>query len=258
MSTLLAAVVTGAGSGIGRATALLLAKRGYALVLSGRNERSLDETRGMIADAGRVLIVRADMGVQADVELLIDRAAAHFGRLDVLVNNAGAGRHIAIERTTPALVRELFDINAAGPAFAILRAWPHFQRQRSGCVVNVSSMSTIDPFPGFFAYAASKAPMNLMVDSIAKEGAAIGVIAFAVAPGAVETPLLRANFDEATIPRALCLSPDDVAHVIVQCASGERKSENGRTIGVVRDDRGVRDWALPRPSLERGYEMPAP
>lgn len=252
------AIVTGAGSGIGRATAEALAALGYALVLAGRTEAALETTRAALGTAAHAIIVPTDMGIESEVHRLIDRAAESFGRVDVLVNNAGTGRHIGIERTTPALARELMQVNALGPALAVLRAWPIFTAQKSGCVVNVSSMATIDPFPGFFAYAASKAPMNLMVDSIAKEGAAIGVRAYSVAPGAVETPLLRANFDEAMIPRSMCLTPGEVARVIVECVRGARPDANGGTIAMFRDAQGVRAWTLPRVNLDRGFETPHP
>ena len=99
-------------------------------------------------------------------------------------------------------------------------------------MVNVSSMATQDPFPGFFAYAASKAALNLMARSCATEGREHGIRAFAVAPGAVETDMLRAAFGEDVIPREQTLDPDTVARVIVECVTGERDAQNGDTIPV--------------------------
>lgn len=252
------AIITGAASGIGRATATLLASRGYSIVLAGRTESALRAASTEIEKTTRALVVPTDMAIESHVERLIDRAADHFGRIDALVNNAGTGKHIAIAHTTASLVRECMNTNAVGPALAVLRAWPIFERQRAGCVVNVSSMATIDPFPGFFAYAASKAPMNIMVDSIAKEGAAVGVTAYCIAPGAVETPLLRQNFDESVIPTEMCLTPDDVARVIDECVTGKRPADNGRTIAIVRLPEGVRVRTVPRHGVERAFEVDAP
>jgi NAD(P)-dependent dehydrogenase (short-subunit alcohol dehydrogenase family) len=106
--------------------------------------------------------------------------------------------------------------------------------------VNVSSIATVDPFPGFFAYAASKAALNLMTASAAKEGANVGIRAFAVAPGAVETPMLRASFDAKAVPPEACLEPESVARVIVACATGLRDADSGRVIPVVPE--AARQW----------------
>jgi len=146
------------------------------------------------------------------------------------VNNAGLATAIPVGKTDEQTLVRSFDVNAIGPAVAILAAWPFFERGKSGCVVNISTMGTADPFPGFFAYAASKASVNLMTKSCAKEGAAIGVRAFAVAPGAVETPMLRSLFDPKKVPPSACLSPDDVAGVILACVKGTRNQDNGKTI----------------------------
>jgi NAD(P)-dependent dehydrogenase (short-subunit alcohol dehydrogenase family) len=93
-------------------------------------------------------------------------------------------------------------------------------------------MATTDPFPGFFIYAAAKAGVNLMAKSCAKEGREFGIRAFSVAPGAVETPMLRALFSEVQLPPEKCLSPDDVAKVVVECIAGERDTQNGETIFI--------------------------
>jgi NAD(P)-dependent dehydrogenase (short-subunit alcohol dehydrogenase family) len=252
------AIITGAGSGIGQAAAILLASRGYSVALAGRNESNLAAVAQEIGKAARTLTIPTDMAIEGDVNRLIDRTAEHFGRIDALVNNAGTGALVSIASTTPSFVRECMNTNALGPALAVLRAWPIFEKQRGGCVVNVSSMATVDPFPGFFAYAASKAPMNLMVNSIAKEGAAIGVTAFSVAPGAVETPLLRRTFDEKTIPKSLCMTPDAVAQVIVACITGERPDNNGQTIAMMREGDRVKVWTVAHDEPRRDFDITPP
>lgn len=226
------AFITGAGSGIGLAVAARLAALRYRLVLVGRRRQLLDEAAKSLPAGADVLCAAADVGDVCQIGPAIDRTVDHYGRLDVLVNNAGHAPLLPIEQTTPALLDECFRINAVGPAYAIARAWPIFKEQRSGCIVNVSSMATADPFPGFFIYAAAKAGVNLMAKSCAKEGHEFGIRAFSVAPGAVETPMLRALFSESQLPRSKCLAPDDVAKVVVECIVGERDKQNGETIFI--------------------------
>jgi NAD(P)-dependent dehydrogenase (short-subunit alcohol dehydrogenase family) len=96
----------------------------------------------------------------------------------------------------------------------------------------VSTLGTTDPFPGFFAYAASKSAVDSFARSIRAEGKAIGVKAFAVNPGCVETEILRRNFPEKVIPREKALPPEAVAEVIVACACGDRDADNGNAIVV--------------------------
>jgi NAD(P)-dependent dehydrogenase (short-subunit alcohol dehydrogenase family) len=225
------ALITGAGSGIGRAAAVLFAGAGYAVALAGRREGPLRETAGLLGSA-RNLVIAADVADAAQAAGMVDRAAAGLGRLDVLVNNAGYAPNVPIEAHTAELLREVYAVNALGPAVAIARAWPVFSRQRSGCIINVSTLGTLDPFPGFFGYAAAKAAANVMVKSCATEGRAIGVRAFAVAPGAVETSMLRSFVPESVLPADATLRPGDVAGVILACAQGERDADNGRVIVV--------------------------
>lgn len=228
------AFVTGAGSGIGRAVARRLGASGYRLALIGRRLEPLRATADMVGgDAGAsALTLTVDAGVVQQMIETVDRTVEHFGRIDVLINNAGVAPLAPIEATTPEMLDECFRTNAIGPAAAITRAWPVFQRQRRGCIVNVSTMGTADPFAGFFAYAASKASVNLMARSSANEGRAFNIRAFSVAPGAVETDMLRANFSGSVIPPEKCLSPDDVATVILECVSGARDHQCGETIFV--------------------------
>lgn len=225
-------IVTGAGSGIGAATARMLAARGHAVVLVGRRVEPLEEVRASMAEPTRHLVMPADVadsGLAADI---VDRTVEAYGRIDALVLAAGTAPRASIEETTEELLEEAFFVNAFGKAFFIVRAWPVFKRQRAGRVVVVSTLGTLDPFPGFFAYAASKSAADSFVRSIRAEGKAIGVKAFAVNPGCVETAMLRRNFPEHVIPREKALPPEAIAEVIVACACGERDGDNGKVIPV--------------------------
>lgn len=221
------AVVTGAGSGIGRETAVLLGELGYAVVLVGRDEVKLALVQELLPGS---VIMQCDMGDAAAVEKLIAAIDLRFGHIDVLINNAGATPLKPIEDYTHAEIDEIFRVNAVGPCVAIARSLPIMKRHGGGCIVNVSSMATIDPFPGLYPYAAAKASVNLMARSVVNEAGKHGVRAFAVAPGAVETPLLRSLFKPDAFPASRTLDPKLVARAIVECVQGKRDADNGKTV----------------------------
>lgn len=235
------AIVTGAGSGIGRATAERLGERGFAVVLVGRRREPLEATAEGVE--GETLIVTADVGTEEGAKAVVEAAVGAFGRLDVIVNNAAAAPSKPFAEFTWAELESLYRVNAIGPMAIIAAAWPVFAEQFAARtddsilpevarVVNVSSMATIDPFPGLSAYAASKAAVNLLTRACANEGAEVGIKAFAVAPGAVETEMLRSIASEEMLPASMTLRPETVAEVIAACACGQRDEENGSVILV--------------------------
>ena len=235
------AIVTGAGSGIGRATAEMLGECGLSVVLVGRRREPLEATAELVK--GETLVLPADLGTAAGVGNVVEGTLGAFGRIDVLINNAGAAPCKPFAEFGWEELEKLYRLNSIGPMALISAAWPVFAEQHAGRsqrsdssevarVVNVSSMATVDPFPGLSAYAASKAAVNLLTRACASEGAEAGIKAFAVAPGAVETEMLRSIADEEMLPRDKVLSPRQVASVIVACACGERDEENGSVILV--------------------------
>lgn len=229
------AIVTGASSGVGRATAVLLAGAGYDLALVARRRAALEETArscaGAAAGGATPLVLPVDLTDAAATRAVIERTLERFGRLDALVNAAGAAPLLPIERVTPAVWRECIDTNLSCVVQLTAAAWPAF-RAGGGVIVNVSSMSSIDPFPGFAIYAAAKVGLNMFTMCTAREGEAMGLRAVALALGAVETPMLRAIFDEATVPRDKTLSPEAVAAVIRDCVTGARAFTSGETVVV--------------------------
>lgn len=235
------AIVTGGGSGIGRAVCLKLAQAGYDLVIMGRSAETLEETASMLPAGVRSIVSRGDVADAGDVRRCIDSAMAEFGRIDAVVNNAGYAPLKPIDQSDPKLLHRTFAVNAYGPACMIHAAWPHLAARKSdggGCIVNISTMGTKDPFPGFFAYAAAKAAVNLMARSCANEGRGLGIRAFAVAPGAVETEMLRSNFPESKVPASAALPPERVADLVVECIRGEHNGRNGQTL-FISAQRGV-------------------
>lgn len=229
-----AAIITGAGTGIGFATARRLGAKGWAVALAGRRREQLEHAAAALREAGsapeRVVVHPCDVADAASVRSLVADAHRRFGRVDALVNNAGVAALVPIDKGGPDFLRDVFAVNALGPAYAIAAVWPIMRAQGGGVIVNVSTIGTLDPFPGFFAYAGAKSAVNSFARSCAKEGAALGIRAFAVAPGATDTPMLRSMFDETALPPSHCLHAEDVAAVIVECVEGGRDAENGGTI----------------------------
>jgi len=240
------AILTGAGSGIGRAAALRLASSGWGVALAGRRAEALRETQSLAADQGiagadeTLLVAPTDVASASSCAALVQATVARFGRVDALINNAGYAPAVPIDATTPEIVDAVFAVNALGPAYLILHSWPVFARQGAGRIVNISTMGVFDPFPGLFAYAGAKASLHTFTKSCAAEGAAIGVKAFAIAPSAVETAMLRGIVTQEQLPTAETLAPSAVARVIVACAAGERDARNGEVIELdVGNDQSI-------------------
>jgi len=229
------AVITGAGTGIGRATAVMLASRGWRLALAGRRQEPLEETARLCSDAhtqAKPLVIPTDVADPEQARRLITTTVKQLGRLDALVNNAGSAPTMPIEQTDPQTLHRVFAINAFGSAYTTIAAWNVFQEHRGGCIVNVSSVAAADPLPGLFAYAGAKAAVESFARSCANEGRAHNLRAFTVAPGAVDTDMLREVLDEQTISQINLLSPEQIGEVIVGCIEGAYDDRIGGTIAV--------------------------
>ncbi len=226
-------LITGGGTGIGKAAAIMLANRGWNVALAGRRAEPIEQVAGECCtanDACQACAFPADVSDPAQCEKLIAAVVDRFGSLDALVNNAGGGPAASASEATPDSVAESFAANAFSAAYLIHFAWPIFERQRGGCIVNVSSMSAHDPYPGLFAYAASKAACESMIRSIHNEKGELDLRAFAIAPGAVETDLLRSFIDAETLPTEHCMEPETIAKIIVGCIEGDYNDRAGQTI----------------------------
>ncbi len=224
------AILTGAGTGIGRELAQLLAGAGYGLSLVGRRREKLDEVVSLLGDDADTLPVTADVTEPDAAAAIVDATLERWERVDVLVNNAGGVELAPLAATGHDVVERMFAVNAFGPLRLIARLWDVFVRQRGGAVINISSMATIDPFPGLSAYAAAKAALESLTRSIVTEGRAVGLRAWSIAPGAVETPMLRGLWSHDDLPARKTLAPSAVAHVAMDCIEGRRDAEIGKTI----------------------------
>jgi len=215
------ALVTGSTSGIGEAVVRRLVGDGYRVVVN--SVRSVDAGAKLVAELGDDVAhyVQGDIALEDDVRRLVTETVDHFGRLDVLVNNAGTTQvipHSDLEAATPEVFRRLYDVNVVGTWQLTVTAMPHL-REASGCVVNVSSLAGVRPTGSSIPYAVSKAALNHMTQLLAN---VVGpqVRVNAVAPGLVDTPWtadwtdLRAAV-HAMAPLQRSAQPDDVAEVVL-------------------------------------------
>ena len=211
------ALVTGSSSGIGAQVARRLAKDGFDVVVNSRTP----ESGQAVADEIGASYLQADVADEAQAQRLVDEVVARFGRLDVLVNNAGTTERINhgdLKAATPDIWRRLYDVNVIAP-FVLVTAAEQVLRESQGCVVNVSSLAGVRPTGSSIPYAASKAALNHTTRLLAK---ALGpqVRVNAVAPGLVETPWTEDWEDlhqlvEAMAPLRRVATPDDVAEVVL-------------------------------------------
>lgn len=231
------AIVTGGGSGIGRAIARELAAMGYSLLLAGRRHSPLQETGELLTVPW--LAVAADVSDPADCDRIFAAALDRFGRVDVLINCAAVAPCLPIAAHDYATIDRVYRTNAIAPAYFIAlfarSTIGHSPSAPSGpgpCIINISSLASVDPFPGFFAYAGSKAALNLMTKVADDEGRQSGWRCFSIAPGAVETAMLRSVRSESELPRAAAMPPERIARLVAECVRGDRDPERGSTILV--------------------------
>lgn len=224
-------LVTGAGSGIGLATARRLVAAGHRLALAGRRIEPLRDAGSAFGTEGEDWVaLPTDVGIPEQAQALVGRVTDALGGLDALVNNAGWTPMKPVAEHSYEDVAKIFAVNAIGPTLLTIAA-VNAMRDRGGRIVNVSSIASGDPFPGLSVYGGAKAALNTLTKGLAGElGESSSIRVFAVAPGAVETPLLRSILPTDQLPTEACLTPDAVAEVIAACVSGERDAETGQTI----------------------------
>ncbi|HWE04867.1 MAG TPA: SDR family oxidoreductase [Tepidisphaeraceae bacterium] len=221
------ALITGAGRGIGRAAAQLLAGRNYRLALLARTEKDLEETCSL---CGGGLALPTDVTDPNAVERAVAQTLAAHGRIDAIIHCAGLAPVRSVAEMTIDEWHSTIDTNLSAAFYLCKAAWPAFVRQGGGVVVNISSMSARDPFAGFAAYGAAKAAVNLLGLSAAREGKPIGIRVHTIAPGAVETSMFRRIMTLEQYPTEQTLAPEDVARVIVQCVVGDLRHTSGEVI----------------------------
>jgi NAD(P)-dependent dehydrogenase (short-subunit alcohol dehydrogenase family) len=235
-------LITGALTGIGRATAMAFAKDGARLVVSGRKEA---EGRALVAelrDLGtEAEFVLADVRHEDDVRNLVDKTMARFGQLDVAVNNAGTeGKPGPVTEQTAESYAATFDTNVLGVLLSMKHEMRVMEAQGSGSIVNLSSTMGQRGAPGASLYTASKHAVEGLTKSAALEGAASGIRINAVAPGPVETGMLNRFTGTAEkkaglvagVPLKRAGTPEEIADAIVFVSSSKASFITGQIISV--------------------------
>ena len=238
------AIVTGATSGIGRATALKLAAAGASIVAVGRNETALAELKNEIeTGGGEILIVRADVTDEREVQKIVGETVNRFSRVDVLINAAGIILNGSIETTPTAEFDQVMNVNLRS-VFLLMKVIVPELEKTEGNVVNVSSVTGLRAFPGVLAYCVSKAAVDQLTRCAALELAAKKVRVNAVNPGVVVTDLhkrggmSRENYDSfiersaATHPLGRVGQADEIADLIVFLASKKAQWITGATYSI--------------------------
>ena len=244
------ALITGASSGIGRAIAEKLAGQGYDLVLVARQKERLDAVAAALR--GRVEACAADVSDSAQVDRVVAQALKTFGRIDVLVNAAGSAPSLVTHAVTNEQWRQVIDSNLSSAMYATRAVWPAMERQHAawkaahpgqtvargpasgGCIINISSMATRDPFPGLGVYAIAKIGINMLTLATAREGVEAGIRVFCIAPAAVETPMLRTLVDTKSLPTESIMLPEEIAAVAGAMVDGTMQHASGETLYLQR------------------------
>ena len=231
-------IVTGAGSGMGKATALKFAKDGFQVVLNGRTESKLENVAKEIGK-DQCLIVAGDVSNEQDVKALVKQTMDTYGQLDVLVNNAAIfiGGHV--EDVSLEDWNKQLSINVTGPFLMIKHCVP-FLKKSQGCIVNVSSVSGIGGDWGAFAYNSTKGAINVMTKALALDLAEYKVRVNAVAPSLTDTDMAEGVMeDEKTFKdfkKRIAMGrpghPEEVADVIAFLASEEARFVTGTILPV--------------------------
>jgi len=242
------AVITGAGTGIGRGVALVLAEHGADIVLAGRRPAPLETTAREIAALGRrALAVPTDVTDLAQCERLVERAVAEFGRLDILVNNAGGASTKPIAMWTPEEWHQVVDLNLGSVWFLSRLAVTPMLEQGKGAIVNISSGSSMFAFPIGAPYGASKAAVNNLTASFAAAWTPKGVRVNALAVGAVRTEMLledskKYGIDEAALGAGNAMGrigePDEIGYAVLYFASDASSYCSGQTLWINGGPRG--------------------
>ncbi len=238
-------IITGAASGIGKATAILFAKQGARLALADIDADGLKQVAKLIADAGATAIIKkADVSNENEVKALIALALKSYTKIDILCNIAGVAEDIAsLDRQDRNAWHRVYDVNVMGAVYTTKHVCLHMQQRKCGAIVNISSVAGIRSGAGGNAYSASKAALINFTQTAACDLGGYNIRVNAVCPGLIETGMTRSIFDHARKAGKQAKlgsrcelrrygSPEEVANVILFLASDEASYVTGQALPV--------------------------
>lgn len=212
--------ITGASRGLGEALARAFDAQGCRLVLASRNQARIDALGASLSDA---ISVQTDVCIREDLDRLVDAAVGEFGRLDVIVNNAGLAVYGPAESTSEEAVHQMIDTNLKGVIFGSQAAYRVMKAQRAGHIINISSIAGKLHLPNEAVYNASKWGVNGFSGTLALEARAYGVKVSTICPGGINTPFWKEQefypFPDHLDPERDFLDPNEVAGSVVHMAS---------------------------------------
>ena len=226
------AIVTGSGRGIGKDTAVLLAKKGINVVVCSRTQPEIDDTVREIAHMHpAVLGAKCDIGISSQVDNLVKKAAGKFGSIDILVNNAGICYLNKLVDTTEREWDQTIDSNLKGAFLCSRAVLPYMIYNNSGTIINVSSGAGKTGFENLSAYCASKFGIVGLTDSLAWEVAGT-IRVMAICPGEVATHMQEVDSNYYRLNHDTMLKPEQVAAKIVEMIFDEEKYKNGQSVDI--------------------------
>ena len=235
------ALISGGARGIGAATARLMAAEGAAVVIADVLEKEGKETEAEISEAGgEVLFVRLDVTSEADWAGAVRAAVSRYGKLDVLVNNAGISSRTGVEETSVESWDQVMDVNAKGVFLGTKAAIPELRKAGGGSIINISSIYGIVGSGGSAAYHASKGAVRLFTKSAAIQYASEGIRVNSVHPGFVDSPMTEAHHGVSQVRQARTSQtplgrlglPEDIAPGILYLASDQSSFVTGSELVI--------------------------
>ncbi len=213
-----AAIITGASHGIGRAIAIALAEKGCSVVLAARDKKRLEAVRNEIGE--KALVVKADIRSSKGVSNLIKKAKRKFGRIDVIVNNAGIrGDTKPLYCLSEKSWNNVINTNLKGTFLCCKAVLPVMMKQKSGIIINISSVNGLHGVPNLSSYSASKFGIIGLTESLAYEVKDYGIKVYAVCPAGVDTEMHRKLYPDHNTKKLL--KPEDVAKKVVGLCNGK-------------------------------------
>jgi len=240
------ALITGGGTGVGKATALLFAKEGASVLITGRREQVLKEVADeAIKENLTIEYLVSDVSEEEDCKAAVDYTVSKFGRIDILFNNAGVSYMGITHETSTELWDKTFDINVKGIYLMSKYAIPYMIEEKSGCIVNNSSILGLKASPaGFAAYSSSKGAVNQLTRSMALEYADKGIRVNGICPGTIYTPMMDDLFDKwsdrevgekryiSVHPIGRLAQPEEIAHAVLFLCDDNIKFMTGSMLSV--------------------------